>query len=53
MTKMRLGGTKRGGSGVALSRLGIAKKIIWDDEAFLEIRCGLKEAFYGLKGQGI
>jgi hypothetical protein len=44
---------KRGGSGVALSRLGIAKKVIWEDEALLEIRGGLKEAFYGLKGQGI
>jgi len=53
MTKMRLGGTKRGGSGVALSRLGIAKKVIWDDEAGLEIRGGLKEAFHGFKGQGI
>lgn len=44
---------KKRGSGVALGRLEIAKKIIWDDEAFLEIRCGLKEAFHGLKGQGI
>jgi hypothetical protein len=44
---------KRGGSGVALSRLVIAKKVIWDDEALLEIRGGLKEAFHGLKGQGI
>jgi hypothetical protein len=44
---------KRGGSGVALSRLGIAIKVIWEDEALLEIRGGLKEAFYGLKGQGI
>jgi hypothetical protein len=44
---------KRGGSGVALSRLVIANKVILDDETLLEIRGGLKEAFYGLKGQGI
>jgi hypothetical protein len=37
----------------ALSRLGIAKKVILDDEALLEIRGGLKEAFHGLKGQGL
>jgi hypothetical protein len=44
---------KRGGSGVALSRLVIAKEVIQDDKALLEIRGGLKEAFHGLKGQGI
>jgi hypothetical protein len=37
----------------SIEELGIAKKIIWDDEALLEIRGGLKEAFHGLKGQGI
>ena len=33
-------GCQRGGSGVALSRLGITKKVTWDDEALLEIRGG-------------
>jgi len=46
-------GCQKGGSGGALSRLGIAKKVIWDDEILLEIRDGLKEAFHGLKGQGL
>ena len=44
---------KRGGSGVALSRLVISKKVIWEDEALLKIRGGLKEVFHGLKGQGL
>jgi hypothetical protein len=44
---------KKGGSGVALSRLGITKKVICDDEALLEIRGRLTEAFHGLKGEGL
>jgi hypothetical protein len=44
---------KKGGSGVALSRLGIAKKVIRDDEALHESRDGLKGAFHGLKEQVI